>query len=244
MVPTWLHLLSLAALGLGLASAGGMALHEIRRPQRMWIMNLVWPISGLYAGPIAVWAYWRYGLLSAGNGMDVARQREAKRLGTEHTPFPAMVGKAAAHCGSGCTLGDLAAEWLAFTFPVVAVWFGHGSIFAEKVFAIWILDYIFAFSLGIVFQYFTIAPMRNLSVGQGVRAAVKADALSLTAWQIGMYGFMAAAQFYLFRTLLGIPLEVSTPEFWFMMQMAMIAGFLTSYPVNWWLLRSGVKEKM
>nr|WP_310041656.1 DUF4396 domain-containing protein [Paraburkholderia caribensis] len=24
----------------------------------------------------------------------------------------------------------------------------------------------------------------------------------------------------------------------------MLAGFATSYPVNWWLIRSGVKEKM
>ena len=34
------------------------------------------------------------------------------------------------------------------------------------------------------------------------------------------------------------------PEFWSTMQVAMIFGFLTSYPVNWWLLRSGLKEKM
>jgi hypothetical protein len=24
----------------------------------------------------------------------------------------------------------------------------------------------------------------------------------------------------------------------------MIAGFLTSYPVNWWLIRTGIKERM
>jgi hypothetical protein len=29
-----------------------------------------------------------------------------------------------------------------------------------------------------------------------------------------------------------------------MMQLAMMAGFLTAYPVNWWLLRSGMKETM
>ncbi len=29
-----------------------------------------------------------------------------------------------------------------------------------------------------------------------------------------------------------------------MMQIAMAAGFLTSYPVNWWLLSKGIKEKM
>ena len=33
-------------------------------------------------------------------------------------------------------------------------------------------------------------------------------------------------------------------DFWFMMQLAMIAGFLTSCAVNWWLLRSGLKEAM
>jgi len=33
------------------------------------------------------------------------------------------------------------------------------------------------------------------------------------------------------------------PEFWFMMQIAMIAGFLTSYPV-WWLVEAGIKERM
>jgi len=28
------------------------------------------------------------------------------------------------------------------------------------------------------------------------------------------------------------------------MQIAMLAGFLTSYPANWWPLRAGIKEKM
>ncbi len=29
-----------------------------------------------------------------------------------------------------------------------------------------------------------------------------------------------------------------------MMQIAMLAGFVSSYPVNWWLIRSGIKEAM
>ncbi len=108
----------------------------------------------------------------------------------------------------------------------------------------WVLDYIFAFAIGIAFQYFTIVPMRHLEVAEGLRAAIKADALSLTAWQIGMYGFMAFANFYLFHHVLGAGLKVDSVEFWFMMQIAMLCGFLTSYPVNWWLLRSGIKEMM
>jgi hypothetical protein len=55
---------------------------------------------------------------------------------------------------------------------------------------------------------------------------------------------MAVAYFWIFRDLLGTELKVNTPEFWFMMQVAMIFGFITSYPVNWWLLKAGLKEKM
>jgi hypothetical protein len=29
-----------------------------------------------------------------------------------------------------------------------------------------------------------------------------------------------------------------------MMQIGMIAGFATSYPMNWWLIRAGFKEAM
>ncbi len=59
-----------------------------------------------------------------------------------------------------------------------------------------------------------------------------------------MYGFMALAHFWLFGMLLHAPLRPGGIEFWFMMQLAMLCGFLTSYPVNWWLLRAGVKEPM
>jgi len=96
----------------------------------------------------------------------------------------------------------------------------------------------------VAFQYFTIRPMRDLSPGEGLIAALKADALSLTAWQVGMYGFMALAQFYIWNRVLGAKLQVDSPEFWFMMQIAMWAGFATSYPLNWWLLRKGIKERM
>ncbi len=41
-------------------------------------------------------------------------------------------------------------------------------------------------------------------------------------------------------------LSANMPEFWFVMfvmQIAVIAGFVTSYPVNWWLIRKGIKEE-
>jgi len=241
MIPTWLHLLSILSLAAGIGIAAWIAWDERRSPQHMWIMNIVWPVTALFGTVIALWGYLRYGRLAAHERvMDAGDEPPHK----QEMPFPVMVAKGASHCGSGCALGDLLAEWLAFFLPSVAVWFGWQSLFSEKMYAVWVLDYIFAFVLGVAFQYFTIKPMRKLSVRQGLIQAVKADALSLTAWQVGMYGFMAVAQFWLFRHVLGTRLEVPTSEFWFMMQLAMIAGFLTSYPVNWWLLKRGIKEPM
>ena len=142
------------------------------------------------------------------------------------------------------TPSTVAAEWLAFLVPTVAVWFGWHSLFEEKMYAVWVLDFVFAYALGIVFQYYAIVPMRGLSPGEGVVAAVKADTASLIAWQVGMYGLMALVQFWLYPHLAGQRAPVNSVEFWFAMQVAMVAGFLTSYPVNWWLVGSGIKERM
>jgi hypothetical protein len=244
MTPHWLHLLSLASLTLGITCALAIAIDITRQPQHMFIMNIVWPVTALFGGLAAVWGYYKYGRLATHERANSAIERGDDPPHKRLTPFPVMVGKATTHCGAGCTLGDICAEWLGFAFPANAVALGWHSIFPEKIFAVWVFDYFLAYVFGIVFQYMTIAPMRGLPFAQGVWAAVKADTLSLTAWQIGMYGFMALAHFYIFGVLLGTRLQVNSAEFWFMMQIAMWCGFATSYPVNWWLIEQGWKERM
>ncbi len=244
MIPAWLHDLSVAYLLLGVLCAIAIAVDVARRPQHMWIMNVVWPVTALFGTGWVIWQYFAYGRLATHAKMRMAMQLQQEPPNKRETPFPVMVANGALHCGSGCTLGDILAEWLVFAVPAVAVAFGYRSIFSDKIFAVWVVDYVFAYAFGIFFQYFTIAPMRGLSFGEGIIAAIKADTLSLTAWQLGMYGFMALAYFYFFKVLLGVQLEANTVEFWFMMQLAMVCGFLTSYPVNWWLIQSGIKERM
>ena len=134
-------------------------------------------------------------------------------------------------------LGDIAAEWLAFLVPAVAVWFGWHSLFAEKIYAVWVLDFLFAFGSASCSSISRSCRCVTCRAGEGIMAALKADTLSLTAWQVGMYGFMALASFYLFAPC-GIPRGGDTAEFWFVMQIAMVAGFVTAYPVNWWLVSS------
>ena len=114
------------------------------------------------------------------------------------------------------------------------------TLFGSELLTGWTLDFAFAFVIGIAFQYFTIRPMRDVSPGEALEAALKADTLSLCAWQVGMYGWMAIATFGLF----GGHLDKAGPVFWFMMQIAMLAGFVTACPVNAWLLKRGIKEPM
>lgn len=59
-------------------------------------------------------------------------------------------------------------------------------------------DYVAALGLGIAVQYFEIAPMRDLSVREGLVAAATADLASLTAFEIGRFGWMALTQRLLF----------------------------------------------
>ena len=58
------------------------------------------------------------------------------------------------------------------------------------------------------------------------------------------YDVVALAQLVVVPALAGGRLAVATPQFWAVMQVAMVVGFVTAYPVNWWLVRAGVKERM
>lgn len=228
-VPASLHLAAIVSLSLAVACAITIALDVWRHPPKMAVMALVWPLTALFGSLVWLAIYYRWGRAT--------RQ-------DEDTPFAVSVLKGASHCGAGCTLGDIVAEGLALAVPAVAVWFGYGTLFGTRMVALWIPDFLFAFLFGIGFQYWSIVPMRQLSPGEGIRAALKADVLSIGAWQIGMYGGMALIQFLWFAPQFGGLAEPGQPEFWMAMQIAMLAGFCTSYPMNWLLVRNGVKEAM
>ena len=231
-MPFWLHTVAMISLIVGGVCAL-IILIDISsgHKQHMWIMNVVWPITALYAGPLGLWAYYRLGRLSSRKAMHMAEARGEEMPGKKK-PFWQKAALAATHCGAGCLLGDLCAEWLIVLVPF--------TLFGKQIFGAWALVYAFVYGFGIAFQYFTIVRMRSLSSGRGILAAVKADTLSLTSWQVGMYGWMAAVTFGIF----GYEIPKTDPVFWLMMQIAMLAGFMTAYPVNRWLLRMKIKEPM
>lgn len=240
MVPAWLHILSVVSLAFAGLCALVVVLDEFRHPQKMWIMSVVWPITALYFGPIGLWAYYAIGRKSA--SADMAHQHHehvdpknpVENAGPKGgRPYWQIVAVGVSHCGGGCTLGDIIAEWIVF----YSAW----TIAGATIWPEYILDFALAYLLGIVFQYFAIAPMRNLPVKAGIWAAIKADTLSLTAFEIGLFGWMALTHWIFFRHSHLSPTE---PTYWFMMQIGMVLGFFTSYPVNIWLIQAGVKDAM
>ena len=54
-------LVSWASLGIAFICAIVIAIDEIRHPQKMWIMNVVWPVTALYFSVFALWGYFRIG---------------------------------------------------------------------------------------------------------------------------------------------------------------------------------------
>jgi H+/Cl- antiporter ClcA len=69
---------------------------------------------------------------------------------------------------------------------------------------------------------------------------MKADTLSLTGFEAGLFGWMAIEHFFIFHA----DVKRDQPTYWFMMQIGMCLGFLTAYPMNWWLVKNGFKEAM
>jgi Domain of unknown function (DUF4396) len=236
MYPEWLHILALAYIALCALVAIWIAFDSLRHPQRMWVMQLVWPITAMYFGPIAVWLYVRTKPMSTWEGQQPDEETKQRMKDMEATRE--QVSVSVFHCGAGCTLGDVLGEWCLFAIGGSLATFVAGSEFGTKL----VVDFLLAYVFGIFFQYFTIVPMRGLSFGKGVLAAMRADTISILAFEVGMFAWMALTRFIFFPEPRRIYPNVAV--FWFMMQIAMIIGWMTSYPANVWLLRKGWKEKM
>lgn len=234
-----LNTIAWISLGLAFTCAIIVSIDEVRRPQKMWIMNVVWPVTCLYFSVFALWGYFRAGrgmtkeTMQAMSKDEMTQRQQKQKEQARRSPTWKQTALADSHCGAGCALADIVTEFTVF---------GAGAtLFGIELYASFLWDFLAAWTLGIVFQYFTIKPMRNLSVGGGIWAAIKADTLSILAFQVGMYGWMALMFFKFF------PLPHLHPNkvgYWLMMQIAMICGFITALPVNRLLVKIGWKEAM
>jgi hypothetical protein len=230
-VPQWLEIVAWTWIAVCFACAVWIAAQSLRKPQKMWIMDVVWPVTAAYFGPFAVYLYYKSLSVSA-KGAQSPQMKASMERHKQDPPTWMQNSIAVFHCGAGCSIGDAIAEPL-----VPALGLTFAGAFGSKL----IIDFILAYVLGIAFQYFTIAPMRGLSFGKGLIAAARADTISIGLFEVGMFAWMAIAYYWLFPS---PHLDPTMAVFWFMMQIAMIVGFFTALPANDWLIRKGWKEKM
>lgn len=191
---------------------------QMGRYQGMPIMNMAWPITALFLWPIVLFVYFRYG---------------RARTGKKHKHPPAWVNLyiSSTHCASGCSVADIIGETaiyiLGLTIAGSFIWMGY------------IVDYALALLFGLAFQYYSIKPMQpKLSAKATLWQAFKADILSLTSFQIGMYAWLFVSIYVIFNE----QINASSPIFWFMMQIGMAIGMITTMPVNYWLVKVGIKH--
>jgi len=210
-----LEVLAWLSLGIACLCFVIIAVDEIRNPQMMAVMNLVWPITALYLSVFGLWIYFRYGVKMAvgahGKPVPAMAQSRSMHEMAHSSPTATQAMIAATHCAAGCVLG--------ISLPSPSYSQRGRRSWVRHFLASFVWDFVAAWSLGIVFQYFTIKPMRRLSVGQALLAAIKADTFSISAFQVGMYGWMLVVHFLLFPQSYMHPNEAG---YWLMMQIAMV----------------------
>ena len=64
---------------------------------------------------------------------------------------------------------------------------------------------------------------------------------ALTAFEVGLFGWMALMFFVFFPAQ---HLHPESPVYWFLMQIGVIARFVTTLPASAWLIRADTKEPM
>lgn len=221
-IPDWLRWLAWTSIILAASAALIISADIIAgRRQKMAVMNFVWPITALYFGPSPSG--------STGSSGE-ARHRPANPI-LERKPF-------------GNNVRRRQPLWS---------WLRHGGFcwrmagFPERV------RYCRFRALGglcsrfsvCIFTGYLISVLRHCSDAElvgwpGIVAAIKADTISLASFEIGMFAWMAFSGKVVFRS----RLEPNQMPYWFSMQIAMVVGFATAFPANWWLIRKRIKEAM
>jgi hypothetical protein len=216
---------------------------QMGRFQKLGIMNIAWPLTALFLWPVVLYVYFRYGRATSSYYQKTQAESRVHKQNHDHSHChsqkhqhhsnPAWVDMyiSGTHCASGCSAADIISETGIYILGI--------TIAGSFLWAGFVIDYGMALLFGLVFQYYSIKPLRpDLTFKKGIWQAFKADVLSLTSFQLGMYTWMLISVYFIFNE----TINAGDPIFWWMMQIAMALGTLTTMPVNRWLVKVGIKH--
>ncbi|AWN14459.1 DUF4396 domain-containing protein [Salinisphaera sp. LB1] len=131
------------------------------------------------------------------------------------------------HCVAGDGIGILAGAVIAASVELS----GYGDV---------ALEYVLGFAFGwSIFQSLFMRGMAGGSYTRALAGTFFSELLSMNCLMAGMVPVMTVAMAH-------VPggRDPSHPAFWFVMSMALLIGFVTAYPMNWWLVARHLKHGM
>ena len=131
------------------------------------------------------------------------------------------------HCVAGDGVGILAGAVLASVLGL--------SGLAEV-----ILEYILGFVFGwTIFQALFMRDMAGGSYLRSLKITFAPELLSMNLLMTGMLPTIMTLRKYVVSAA-----DPTTPNFWFVMSLGLLVGFIVSYPMNWWLVANHLKHGM
>ncbi|HUH68111.1 MAG TPA: DUF4396 domain-containing protein [Mycobacterium sp.] len=109
-------------------------------------------------------------------------------------------------------------------------------------------DFLFEYLLGFGFgwAFFQAFAMRDMAGGSYLASLKMTFLPELLSMNLLMTGMVLTSSFAMMsagggQMTMGAP---TRPQFWFVMSMALIVGFVCAYPINWWLVANHLKHGM
>lgn len=213
-LPDWVTPVAWIYIAVALVSAALIAVDIYMRGRRHDTVasELVWVSSALYLGPFAIPAYARWGRAAADGASSVVGSSTSAVAAT----LPGGGASAVAHL-IGVPL-------------VVAVGWSIAGL------AMWPMIIVIFILATLMLAAYELASDAGRA-GRGRRmtwaTALFAGAVTVAAFDVGMVGWMLVLHFN------DLMPAVSEGSFWFLMQIGVIVGLATGYPVVKWLLSRG-----
>jgi hypothetical protein len=214
----------MSATGIGLtiwfaataASVAYIAYDLLTRTPEMKVMKWGWVLVALYTGPFAFAVYW-------------FSCREPA-LGT-HETFVAPLWKQSVGSTIHCLAGDATGIILAASVTVML-----GLPMGLDL----VVEYAAGFSFGLlIFQSLFMKDMLGGSYIHAVRKTWLAEWLSMNAVMSGMIPVMVILMSRHMSAM-----EPTSGMFWAVMSLATLVGAVLAFPINWWLVKHGLKHGM
>jgi hypothetical protein len=211
----WIDLLVLVWLVLIVLSVAYVGYDIFRYTPEMTVMKWGWVLVTLYLGPLAV-------------GLYVLSDKEP-RPGT-HEEFVKPLWKQGVGSTIHCVAGDATGIILAATVT---------AILGLPMWIDLIVEYLLGFAFGLfIFQSLFMKDMFGGSYRKSLKHSFRPEWLSMNMMMAGMVLVMVPG-------MMGNDMRAMEPSqllYWGVMSAGVIAGFITAYPVNVWLVWAGLKH--